>query len=123
MCRDVQYTTQYCIPQCYVLELKYICEMSVLVMVDVCVFLTAGSSECLSPVSPAPVPVSESCEDPGLSGSVPEAHLRVSVPLCEEDNDLMGDELDSLLDSVAGEHDAPRVRNIKQEFLKSLIFL
>ncbi|XP_056608333.1 zinc finger CCCH-type containing 7Ba isoform X1 [Triplophysa dalaica] len=69
---------------------------------------TAGSSECLSPVSPAPVPVSDSCEDPGLSGSVPEAHLRVSVPLCEEDNDLMGDELDILLDSVAGEHDAPR---------------
>lgn len=70
------------------------CSIQCCVIVDVCVSLTA--SECLSPVLPAPVPVSDSCE---------------------EDNDLMGDELDSLLDSVARDDDAPPVRNIKQEFI------
>lgn len=68
--------------------------------------MTAVSYECVSPVLPAPVPVSDSCEDPGLSSSVPEGHLRMSVP--EEDNDLMGDELDSLLDSMSREDDALR---------------
>lgn len=71
---------------------------------------TAASSECLSPVLPAPVPVSDSCEDPRLSRAVPDSHLRVSVPVSEplEDNDVIGDELDSLLDCVSREEETSR---------------
>ncbi|ROL41298.1 Zinc finger CCCH domain-containing protein 7B [Anabarilius grahami] len=65
----------------------------------------AGLSEWPSPVLPAPVPVSDSHEAPGLSGAVP-LSVPVSQPL--EDNDLMGDELDSLLDCMSKEEDTPQ---------------
>lgn len=67
----------------------------------------AGFSEWPSPVLPAPVPVSDSHEAPGLSGAVP-LSVPVSQPL--EDNDLMGDELDSLLDCMSKEEDTPQSR-------------
>ncbi|XP_072531265.1 zinc finger CCCH-type containing 7Ba [Salminus brasiliensis] len=55
--------------------------------------IAVGLPECVSPVLPAPVPVSDACEDPlDVSLSVP-----VSEPL--GDCELMGDELDTLLDS------------------------
>ncbi|KAG1966940.1 zinc finger CCCH-type containing 7Ba isoform X3 [Pimephales promelas] len=59
----------------------------------------ADSAAGLSPVLPAPVPVSDSHEALGLS-------VPVSQPL--EDNDLMGDELDSLLDCMSKEEDTPQ---------------
>ncbi|XP_051569358.1 zinc finger CCCH domain-containing protein 7B-like isoform X2 [Myxocyprinus asiaticus] len=66
-----------------------------------------GLSEWSSPVLPAPVPVSD--EDPRLFRAVPESGQRValSVPVSQplEDNDLMGDELDSLLDCMSKEED------------------
>ncbi|KAK9978619.1 hypothetical protein ABG768_020363 [Culter alburnus] len=65
----------------------------------------AGSSEWPSPVLPAPVPVSDSHEAPCLPGAVP-LSVPVSQPL--EDNDLMGDELDSLLDCMSKEEDTPQ---------------
>lgn len=68
-------------------------------------FPTAGPS----PVLPAPVPVSDSHEASGLSGAVP-LSVPVSQPL--EDNDLMGDELDSLLDCMSKEEDTPQVRRL-----------
>lgn len=75
-------------------------------------FPTAGSSEWPSPVLPAPVPVSDSHEALGLSGAVP-LSVPVSQPL--EDNDLMGDELDSLLDCMSKEEDTPQVRGLNND--------
>lgn len=72
-------------------------------------FPAAGLSEWPSPVLPAPVPVSDSHEAPGLSGAVP-LSVPVSQPL--EDNDLMGDELDSLLDCMSKEEDTLQVRGL-----------
>lgn len=92
-------------------------------------FPTAGSSEWPSPVLPAPVPVSDSHEAPGLSGAVP-LSVPVSQPL--EDNDLMGDELDSLLDCMSKEEDTPQVRGLNNDecwrcslrfLVKSFLFL
>ncbi|XP_067282823.1 zinc finger CCCH-type containing 7Ba [Pseudorasbora parva] len=82
------------------------CLISVLsVHVQYCrLFLTAGSSEWPSPVLPAPVPVSDPHEALGLSESVP---LSVPVSHLLEDHDLMGDELDSLLDCMSKQEDAP----------------
>lgn len=63
---------------------------------------SAADSDWPSPVLPAPVPVSDSHEALGLSGAVP-LSVPVSQPL--EDNELMGDELDSLLDCMSKEED------------------
>uniref|UniRef100_A0A8C1HVL7 Zinc finger CCCH-type containing 7B n=1 Tax=Cyprinus carpio carpio TaxID=630221 RepID=A0A8C1HVL7_CYPCA len=62
-----------------------------------------ADSDWPSPVLPAPVPVSDSHEALGLSGAVP-LSVPVSQPL--EDNELMGDELDSLLDCMSKEEDS-----------------
>uniref|UniRef100_W5L7Q9 Zinc finger CCCH-type containing 7Ba n=1 Tax=Astyanax mexicanus TaxID=7994 RepID=W5L7Q9_ASTMX len=51
--------------------------------------VSVGMPESASPVLPAPVPVSDACESP----------LSVSISERLEDCELMGDELDSLLDS------------------------
>ncbi|XP_049332111.1 zinc finger CCCH-type containing 7Ba isoform X1 [Astyanax mexicanus] len=51
--------------------------------------IAVGMPESASPVLPAPVPVSDACESP----------LSVSISERLEDCELMGDELDSLLDS------------------------
>ncbi|KTF94149.1 hypothetical protein cypCar_00023036 [Cyprinus carpio] len=64
---------------------------------------SAADSDWPSPVLPAPVPVSDSHEALGLSGAVP-LSVPVSQPL--EDNELMGDELDSLLDCMSKEEDS-----------------
>ncbi|RXN11089.1 zinc finger CCCH domain-containing 7B-like protein [Labeo rohita] len=64
---------------------------------------SAADSEWPSPVLPAPVPVSDSHEAPGLFGAVP-LSVPVSQPL--DDDELVGDELDSLLDCMAKEEDA-----------------
>ncbi|XP_051988841.1 zinc finger CCCH domain-containing protein 7A-like [Xyrauchen texanus] len=69
-----------------------------------------GLTERPSPVLPAPVPVSD--EDPTMFSAVPESGQRValSVPVSQplEDNDLMGDELDILLDCMSKEEDTPQ---------------
>uniref|UniRef100_A0A671R302 Zinc finger CCCH-type containing 7Ba n=1 Tax=Sinocyclocheilus anshuiensis TaxID=1608454 RepID=A0A671R302_9TELE len=70
--------------------------------VQCCLCLTADS-EWPSPVLPAPVPVSDSHEAPCQSGAVP---LSVPVSQSLEDSELMGDELDSLLDCMSKEEDA-----------------
>uniref|UniRef100_A0A673J5K9 Zinc finger CCCH domain-containing protein 7B-like n=1 Tax=Sinocyclocheilus rhinocerous TaxID=307959 RepID=A0A673J5K9_9TELE len=64
---------------------------------------SAADSDWPSPVLPAPVPVSDSHEALGLSGAVP---LSVPVSQLLEDNELIGDELDSLLDCMSKEEDA-----------------
>ncbi|XP_016114729.1 zinc finger CCCH domain-containing protein 7A-like [Sinocyclocheilus grahami] len=64
---------------------------------------SAADSEWPSPVLPAPVPVSDSHEAPGQSGAVP---LSVPVSQSLEDSELMGDELDNLLDCMSKEEDA-----------------
>ncbi|XP_026877845.2 zinc finger CCCH-type containing 7Ba isoform X1 [Electrophorus electricus] len=65
--------------------------------------------DCVSPVLPAPVPVSDACEDHRVSGAVPESaasgpqDVSLSVPVSEPlvDCELVGEELDSLLDCVS----------------------
>ncbi|XP_073692616.1 zinc finger CCCH-type containing 7Ba [Garra rufa] len=64
---------------------------------------STADAEWPSPVLPAPVPVSNSHEAPVLSGAVP---LSVPVSQLLDDNELMGDELDSLLDCMSKEEDA-----------------
>ncbi|XP_016386816.1 zinc finger CCCH-type containing 7Ba isoform X2 [Sinocyclocheilus rhinocerous] len=64
---------------------------------------SAADSEWPSPVLPAPVPVSDSHEAPCQSGAVP---LSVPVSQSLEDSELMGDELDNLLDCMSKEEDA-----------------
>uniref|UniRef100_A0A8C1NDQ0 Zinc finger CCCH-type containing 7Ba n=1 Tax=Cyprinus carpio TaxID=7962 RepID=A0A8C1NDQ0_CYPCA len=68
-----------------------------------CFLCLTADSDWPSPVLPAPVPVSDSHEALGLSGAVP-LSVPVSQPL--EDNELMGDELDSLLDCMSKEEDS-----------------
>ncbi|GAA6110477.1 zinc finger CCCH-type containing 7Ba isoform X1, partial [Tachysurus ichikawai] len=55
-----------------------------------------------SPVLPAPVPVSDTSEEPALC---------LSVPVSEQlgDCELVGDELDTLLDCVSKEEQLPQV--------------
>lgn len=55
-----------------------------------------------SPVLPAPVPVSDAAEEPALCLSVP---VSERLGECE----LMGDELDSLLDCVSEQEQLPHV--------------
>ncbi|XP_076866310.1 zinc finger CCCH-type containing 7Ba [Brachyhypopomus gauderio] len=65
--------------------------------------------DCISPVLPAPVPVSDACEDHRVSGLMPESAMSgpqsvsLSVPVSEPlgDCELIGEELDSLLDCVS----------------------
>uniref|UniRef100_A0A673JKI0 Zinc finger CCCH domain-containing protein 7B-like n=1 Tax=Sinocyclocheilus rhinocerous TaxID=307959 RepID=A0A673JKI0_9TELE len=72
--------------------------------VDVqCFLCLTADSEWPSPVLPAPVPVSDSHEAPCQSGAVP---LSVPVSQSLEDSELMGDELDNLLDCMSKEEDA-----------------
>ncbi|KAI4880524.1 hypothetical protein NFI96_026789, partial [Prochilodus magdalenae] len=65
--------------------------------------VAVGLPECVSPVLPAPVPVSDACVDPLVSGAAVPDPLKVSlsVPVSEPlgDCELMGDELDTLIDS------------------------
>ncbi|KAF5905994.1 zinc finger CCCH domain-containing protein 7B-like isoform X1 [Clarias magur] len=62
--------------------------------------ITAGVCASASPVLPAPVPVSEASE---------EASVCLSVPVSEQlgDCELMGDELDTLLDCVSEQEQLP----------------
>ncbi|KAK2916965.1 hypothetical protein Q8A67_001339 [Cirrhinus molitorella] len=64
---------------------------------------SAADSEWPSPVLPAPIPVSDAHKALVLPGAVP-LSVPVSQPL--DDNELMGDELDSLLDCMSKEKDA-----------------
>ncbi|XP_017572815.1 zinc finger CCCH-type containing 7Ba isoform X2 [Pygocentrus nattereri] len=64
--------------------------------------VAVGFSECVSPVLPAPVPVSDACEDPLVArAAVLDVDVSLSVPVSEPlgDCELMGEELDTLLDS------------------------
>ncbi|KTG42806.1 hypothetical protein cypCar_00030289 [Cyprinus carpio] len=70
---------------------------------DSAVFSLTSDSDWPSPVLPAPVPVSDPHEAPGQSGAVP---LSVPVSQSLEDSELMGDELDNLLDCMSKEEDA-----------------
>ncbi|XP_026783008.3 zinc finger CCCH-type containing 7Ba isoform X2 [Pangasianodon hypophthalmus] len=62
--------------------------------------VTAGVPVSASPVLPAPVPVSDAADEPAVCLSVP-----VSEQL--EDCELMGDELDTLLDCVSKQEQLP----------------
>ncbi|XP_066530794.1 zinc finger CCCH-type containing 7Ba isoform X2 [Hoplias malabaricus] len=69
----------------------------------------AGSPECVSPVLPAPVPVSDAGVEPLVATTqVPDPmDVSLSVPVSEPlgDCELMGDELDTLLDSCVSKQE------------------
>ncbi|XP_036421907.1 zinc finger CCCH-type containing 7Ba isoform X2 [Colossoma macropomum] len=71
--------------------------------------VAVGLPECVSPVLPAPVPVSDASEDPLVSRAavLDPLDVSLSVPVSEPlgDCELMGDELDTLLDSCVSKQE------------------